>query len=68
LKQSVREELSQWKDADVGNPIFQSVAVKEKEPSKTPPEKKKKQHWIYCWEMTMTQRAVKMIQNLKSFA
>ena len=48
LKQSVREELLQQKDADCGNPTFQCVAVKEKAPSETPPAKKKKQHWIYC--------------------
>ena len=49
LKQSVREELSQLKDADCGNPNFQCVPVKEKESSETPPaKKKKKQHWIYC--------------------
>ena len=48
LKQSVREELSQLKDADCGNPNFQCVAVKKKESSETPPAKKKKQHWIYC--------------------
>ena len=41
LKQSVREELSQLKDADCVNPKFQSVTVKEKELS-TPPTKKKK--------------------------
>ena len=41
LKQSVREELSQLKDADCGNPNFKSVAIKEKE-SSTPPTKKKK--------------------------
>jgi len=46
LKQLVREELSQLKDADFGNPNFQCVAVKEKESSETPPAKKKKQHWI----------------------
>ena len=40
LKQSVREELSQLKDADCGNPNFKSVAI-EKE-SSTPPTKKKK--------------------------
>ena len=38
LKQSVREELSQLKDADCGNPNFKSVAIKEKE-SSTPPTK-----------------------------
>ena len=47
LKQSVREKLSQLKDADCGNPNFKSVAIKEKE-SSTLPTKKKKQHWIYC--------------------
>ena len=40
LIQLVREELSQLKDADCGNPNFQSIAVKEKELS-TPPRKKK---------------------------
>ena len=42
LKQSVREELSQLKDADCGNPNFQCIPVKEKESSETPPAKKKK--------------------------
>ena len=36
-----REELSQLKDANCGNPNFKSVAIKEKE-SSTPPTKKKK--------------------------
>jgi len=40
LKQSVREELSQIKDADCGNPTFQCVAVKEKEPSENSPAKR----------------------------
>jgi len=48
LKQLVREELSQLKDVDFGNPNFQCVAVKEKKSSETPPAKRKKQHWIYC--------------------
>ena len=45
LKQSVREELSQLKDKDCGNPNFQATVVKEKDSSTTPPaKKKKKQH------------------------
>ena len=42
LKQSVREELLQLKDADCGNRNFQCVPVKEKKSSETPPAKKKK--------------------------
>ena len=42
LKDSVREQLSQMKDTDCGNPNIQCVAVKEKESSETPPAKKKK--------------------------
>ena len=42
LKQLVRIELSQLKDADCGNPYFQCVPVREKESSETPPAKKKK--------------------------
>jgi len=42
LKQSVREELSQLKDKDCGNPNFQATVVKEKDSSTTPPAKKKK--------------------------
>ena len=47
LKQSVREELSQLKDADCRNPKFQSVIVKEKN-HLLHLQKRKKQHWIYC--------------------
>ena len=44
LKRSVREELSQLKDADCGSFNFHCVPIKEKESSETPPAKK--QHWI----------------------
>ena len=47
LKQSVREELSQLKDADCGNPKFQSVTVKKRN-HLLHLQKRKKQHWIYC--------------------
>ena len=46
LKQSVRKQLSQVKDADCGNLNFQCVAVKEKVSSET--THAKKQLWIYC--------------------
>ena len=47
LKQSVREELSQLKDADCGNPNFQCVPVKEKEATESPPAKIKEKTALY---------------------